>query len=588
MILFNKFLVFFTVLFLFSCSIIQIDNSKAHLKHVKYLASDELEGRYPGSAGDRKASQYIKDIFSNNGLQLIDETGYQHFDIITNSYLGVNNKLKINNLESLVNESFIPLSFGLNTKLTSEVYFAGYGFNFQNDTLVWNDYKDNDCSGKWVMILRGSPDNDNPHGIFSEHSSLRKKAIIAKDNSAAGVIFVSSESFDSDDKLIDLSYDQSQNDIGIPIIHIKRELANKILLTNNTDIFTLENQIKSKLEDFKTFNIDIKVEAQTDVKFETDKTQNVIGYIPGKNKDLKNEYIVVGAHYDHIGFGGSGSSSRRPYINDVHNGADDNASGISILLELSKKINQLYNNRTIYFVAFGAEEMGLIGSKFFVDSKLIPNEDIQIMINLDMVGRLNDKNILSINGTKTAENLEELIKSIVSKSKINATYSNDGYGPSDHASFYIRNVPVMYLFTGGHNDYHTPNDDYDKLNYKGLAKIEDFVFKAINEFDNFKKLKFQKTSNKESNRPARFKVTLGIMPDYVFKEVKGLRIDAVTPNRPAYNAGIVDGDIIIEINYKSVSDIYEYMHRLSEINPGETYDVKVLRDDKELIFSVTF
>lgn len=588
MISFNKFLVFLTVLFLFSCSIIQIDNSKAHLKHVKYLASDELEGRYPGSAGDKKASQYIKDIFYNNGLQLIEETGYQHFDIITNSYLGVNNKLKINNLESLVNESFIPLSFGLNTKLTSEVYFAGYGFNFQNDTLVWNDYKDNDCSGKWVMILRGSPDNDNPHGIFSEQSSLRKKAIVAKDNSAAGVIFVSSESFDSDDKLIDLSYDQSQNDIGIPIIHIKRELANKILSTNNTDIFMLENQIKSKLEDFKTFNIDIKVEAQTDVKFETNKTQNVIGYIPGKNKDLKNEYIVVGAHYDHIGFGGSGSSSRRPYINDVHNGADDNASGISILLELSKKINQLYNNRTIYFVAFGAEEMGLIGSKFFVDSKLIPNEDIQIMINLDMVGRLNEKNILSINGTKTAKNLEELIKSIVSKSKINAIYSNDGYGPSDHASFYIRNVPVMYLFTGGHNDYHTPNDDYDKLNYKGLAKIEDFVFKAINEFDNFKKLKFQKTSNKESNRPARFKVTLGIMPDYVFKEVKGLRIDAVTPNRPAYNAGIVDGDIIIEINYKSVSDIYEYMHRLSEINPGETYDVKVLRDDEELIFSVTF
>ena len=232
--------------------------------------------------------------------------------------------------------------------------------------------------------------------------------------------------------------------------------------------------------------------------------------------------------------------------------------------------------------------MGLIGSKFFVDSKLIPNEDIQIMINLDMVGRLNEKNILSVNGTKTAKNLEELIKSIVSKSKINATYSNDGYGPSDHASFYIRNVPVMYLFTGGHNDYHTPNDDYDKLNYQGLAKIEDFVFKAINEFDNFEKLKFQKTSNKESSRPARFKVTLGIMPDYVFKEVKGLRIDAVTPNRPAYNAGIIDGDIIIEINDKSVSDIYEYMHRLSEINPGETYDVKVLRDDEELIFSVTF
>jgi len=210
------------------------------------------------------------------------------------------------------------------------------------------------------------------------------------------------------------------------------------------------------------------------------------------------------------------------------------------------------------------------------------------MINLDMIGRLNDKKTLSIGGTKTAENLEKIIKASVNKSSLNATYSGDGYGPSDHSSFYIKNVPVMYAFTGGHNDYHTPNDDFDKINYKGLEKIENLLFSTVNEFDKIDKLKFQKTSEKNTGRPARFKVTLGIMPDYVFKEIKGLRIDAVTPGRPAYKAGILSGDIIIEINNKSVSDIYEYMHRLGEINPGDTVDVKVLRSKKELIFPVTF
>ena len=584
---FDIFAIFLCTIFLFSCSTIHLGDRKQHFNHVKYLASDELEGRFPGSNGGKKAAEYIRDHFLKNGLTLYNQDAFQYFDIITKPYLGPNNKLIFNDNNYIVTDDFIPLSYGSNSNLNSEIYFAGYGFDIKNDSLVWNDYENLNLNNKWVMILRGSPDNDNPHGNYSEYSSLRKKAIIAKDNDAAGVIFVSSSDFDNEDKLLELSYDQSQNDIGIPIIHIKRELADQILKYDNKNIDILDQELKTELNNFKNFTLNKTIDITSDVLFKKKQTQNVIGILPGDDNILKDEYIVIGAHYDHIGYGGEGSSSRRPYINAVHNGADDNASGISVILELSKMLSKINTNRTIYFIAFGAEEMGLIGSKYFVDSQHIPNNKIHMMINLDMVGRL-ENDVLSINGVKTAENLENIITEIVKNSKIDANFSSDGYGPSDHSSFYIKDIPVLYFFTGGHNDYHTPNDDYQKINYKGLKKIQNLLYSTVIKFDKIEKLKFLESGSKKSNRPARFKVTLGIMPDYVFKEIKGLRIDAVTPNRPAYDAGIIDGDIIIEMNGKSVQDIYEYMHRLSESNPGDTIDVKVIRDNKELIFSVTF
>ena len=586
--IFHDLFLLLLLIVMFSCSTVNFGETKKHLNHVKYLASDDLEGRKPGTEGGKKAAEYIKNTFVNNGLELYEGSGFQYFDVTTNAYLGSKNTLSYNGKKFNVDNDFIPLSFGKNTSLDTSIFIAGYGFDFRNDSLEWNDYRNENCKGKWVMILRGSPDDNNPHGQFYEHSSLRKKSIVAKDNEAAGVIFISSSNFDQEDKLIKLSYDQSQNDIGIPIIHIRRNIANQILKNQNTSVDELEVKAKSQKNKFVHFSTTEKLYVTTDIGFEKKETQNVIAFLPGKNEKLKEEYIIIGAHYDHIGYGGDGSGSRRPYINAVHNGADDNASGVSVILELSEMLSKISNQRTICFVAFGAEEMGLIGSKYFVNSNYLPNEKIQIMINLDMIGRLNDKKTLSIGGTKTAENLEKIIKESVQKSSLNATYSGDGYGPSDHSSFYIKNIPVMYAFTGGHNDYHTPNDDFDKINYKGLEKIENLLFSTVTNFDKIDKLKFQKTSEKNPGRPARFKVTLGIMPDYVFKEIKGLRIDAVTPGRPAYKSGIKSGDIIIEINGKSVSDIYEYMHRLGEINPGDTVDVKVIRSKKELIFPVTF
>ena len=585
---FYKIILICKILLLSSCSKnLTLFNQNKLFQHVKYLASDKLEGRFPGTNGDALAAQYIKNEYKKNNLKLLDEDGFQYFDFIAGIELGENNILKFKNYNYFVNEDFVPLSFGKNTQIEKEIIFAGYGLIIDEDTLQWNDYKKIDASNKWVMILRGSPDGNNPHSNFYKHTSLRKKAIDAKDNNAAGVIFVSGKEFDAEDNLINLNYEQSQQDIGIPVIHIKRNVADEIFKSKNLTIEGLEKTINTNLNKFNSFEVEEKLNVQTDIKIIKKSTQNVIGLIEGNDEELKNEYIVIGAHYDHIGYGGKGSGSRRPYLNQIHNGADDNASGVSILIELSNYFSKHKNNRSIIFIAFGAEELGLIGSKHFVNSNIIPLEKIQIMINMDMVGRLNDEQIINVSGTNTAIGLENQLADIIINFGIKSTFSSNGYGPSDHSNFYINDVPVLFFFTGGHNDYHTPNDDYQKLNYKGMKIIQNLLASTVNYFDISKKLEFQESGPKEPRKTARFKVTLGIMPDYVFNEVKGLRIDAVIPNKPADKAGLQNGDIIIKMSNKPVNDIYEYMHRLSECKSGDTIEVMILRKNQEIIYKVT-
>ena len=575
---------------LFTCLFFLLNNCSTGklYTHVEYLASDELEGRYPGTSGGLAAAEYIRDEFKNSNIDLMFNDGFQKFDFISGVSLGENNSFTFNGNFFEVEKDYIPLSFGENTSLTGSIFVAGYGFDIDQDSLFWNDYEAYDISGKWVMIFRGSPSGNNPHDKYNDYTSLRKKALIAKDNFASGVIFVTSEQFDLKDELISLSYEQSQQDIGIPIINIKRDVANILLNNSGKTVSSLENELNNNLNEFDNFFIDEFISVTTDVYYSKKTTQNVVGIFNGKDEALKNEYIVIGAHYDHIGYGGNNSSSRRPYLNEIHNGADDNASGVSILLELVNSIKNINPKRSVVFVGFGAEEMGLLGSKYFVDSNVIPEDKIHIMINMDMVGRLNKDQVLSINGTKTAGVLEDVLNGVLNSSSLKHTFSASGYGPSDHSSFYVKDIPVLFFFTGAHTDYHTPYDDASTLNYKGMKKIEKFISLLVKELDGIEKLQFSKTEDKKESRPSKFKVTLGIMPDYVFKDEKGLRIDIVIPDKPAYKGGLKDGDIIVQIDNKPVGDIYEYMHRLSELNPGQKAIVVVLRNNNKMEFEVTF
>ena len=559
--------------------------------HVRYLASDELQGRFPGTNGSRKTAEYIRNQFKISGLTLLEDDGFQYFDVITDATLGYNNNLTIDQFNFSVEKDFIPLSFSQSTTLKAPIVFVGYGFNFQNDSLSWNDYLNTDITGKWALILRGAPDGNNPHGAYAKHSSLRKKVMIAKDHSAGGVIFTSGVKFDESDDLVPLLYDQSQTNVSIPVIHVKRSVADFLFRKIGMNFYSLEDNINLTKEMFKSVDLKQTVSVTTDVTYKKVQTQNIVGRLPGSNEQLRDESIVIGAHYDHLGFGGEHSGSRRPDNNEIHNGADDNASGVSVMMKLAEEFSKSHsNNRSLVFVGFGAEEMGLLGSKYFVKSNIIDNDNIQIMINMDMVGRLDKKEkIISIGGTHTAVGLESEIETIISKSNLKHSFSPEGYGPSDHSSFYVSDIPVLFFFTGAHSDYHTPEDDAEKINYRGMKSIFQLIYSIAEHLSTMdERLVFQEAGPKTQEERQRFKVTLGIMPDYTYSETRGLRIDAVLKDKPAFNAGLEDGDIIIEMNGGSVDDIYEYMHRLSEFNRGDEVEVKVMRGKNEKTVTVNF
>ena len=306
---------------------------------------------------------------------------------------------------------------------------------------------------------------------------------------------------------------------------------------------------------------------------------NVIAY--KDNSALKT--IVIGAHYDHIGYGFE--SSLTPDLNIVHNGADDNASGVALLLYLAEIINN--KNYNYLYIAFSGEEEGLWGSSYFTKNPTIDLNTVSCMINLDMVGRLDKKLTLAINGTGTSKEWDSLID----KSNIysfDLVKSESGLGASDHTSFYLLDIPSIHFFTGQHDDYHKYTDDYDKINYKGIKMIADFINSIINNSNSFSKtgLTFQKTNDK-SNTHMSFSVTLGVMPDYLYDE-KGMKIDKVREGKVADKSGILDGDIVIKMDTIIIEDMMTYMEALGKFKKGDTIVVKVLRNKKEIDLEVTF
>ena len=307
--------------------------------------------------------------------------------------------------------------------------------------------------------------------------------------------------------------------------------------------------------------------------------RNVIGYI---NNDAKNT-IVIGAHYDHLGYGGDGSLFRDS-IKAIHNGADDNASGTAVMLDLARKLNTTNTNNNYLFIAFSGEEMGLLGSNYFVKNPTINTKAISYMINMDMVGRLKKDSALAVYGTGTSPMFKQVLKAHNTKFKL--IENESGVGPSDHTSFYLADIPVLHFFTGQHEDYHKPGDDADKLNYQGMETISEYIFDIISDLDDNGKLAFRKTKNESESTP-RFKVGLGVIPDYLF-DVKGMRIDGVSEGRPAENGGLLKGDIVIQLGDSIVTDMMSYMRALSVFDNGDKTTVMVKRGNKEISSVIEF
>ncbi len=553
---------------------------------VKTLSSTRMEGRKTGETGDSAAARYIRDRFQGLNLVLPYDKGIQHFPVVARVSLGNNNNFSVNGKQLELNSDYLPYSFSSGDMVGADLVFAGYGIELQSDTIQWHDYANLDVKGKWVVLLKGDPEIDRGFSPFEPFSGERSKVLTAADHGAAGVILVAGIRYSKEDRLDKLVYDKNSSIFSIPVFQVTRRVADEILRPANTTVARIE----AKMDEEKHpagFIVEGRILARADILLETVTTSNVVAYLPGQDPLLQRETIVVGAHFDHLGSGGPASGSRQPDTLAIHYGADDNASGVGLILELAMKAAAARGNRrNLLFAAFGAEEMGLLGSRTLADN--LPPElgKTVAMCNFDMVGRLDSSRNLSIGGTSTSAESEEILTRLNPGFKLNL--SPEGTGPSDHASFYLRNIPVFFFSTGAHYDYHTTSDTFEKINTNGIREIADYAWQVIREIDERDTpLTFTEAgSTNQSARGARFRVTLGIMPDYAGQEGKGLRVEAVTRNKPASRSGILRGDIITAINGKSVGNIYDYMNRLSTLSEGETISVDLLRNGQPLVIIV--
>ena len=414
--------------------------------------------------------------------------------------------------------------------------------------------------------------------------------------SVAVVLVVQTHAQKQDDMRQTVEYLASQ-ELGGRFPETKGDtLASKYIVSRLRSL-KLKPAVKDKRErgyyqDFTFSKKDVVTETTNDYT-----THNIIGVLPGKDKRLKHEYIVVGSHYDHLGMGGQGSGSRRPDTVAVHPGADDNASSDAVVLQLARHFKKVGSERSIIFMFFGAEEQGLVGSKNFIEwmkhddnrRRNLPADvkGIVAMVNLDMVGRMRD-NALSVSGTGTSSGFKALAEKVGEQTNLHISCTPDGYGPSDQASFVAADIPVLYLTTGGHMEYHTPADKPATLNYDGMQQVLTYAQELIAQVASMPQAPdFINVPGSGDMKHAKFKVTLGLMPDVTgASTTPGLRADIVVAGKPAHNAGIRSGDIIQEIDGKPVKDIEEYMQRLSELTAGTTIPVKVLRGNQTIKFLV--
>lgn len=552
----------YVALFLSACSAPKLlplsnDQVKANLKkHITTLSSDEYEGRETGTEGETKAAAYITKEFKSIGLKPKGEKGFiQKFKFNSGATFGGSTQLVVNNYIFKNGEDFYPLPYSGNAVVTNYISRVGYGIS---DTgLKQDDYRSKMNIAKRIFLIEtGTPDGSQPHGKFAEWSDLRKKIDLAIVKGAAAIIFINSDTSLSDPKADWLNH---TTPVAIPVLFAKGKAARLLhdsVITNCTvgaEIIHIEKE-----------------------------GSNIVGYVDNKATST----IIVGAHYDHLGFGDEGSLYRGEKA--IHNGADDNASGTAALIELAKFVRAHgLKNKNYLFLAFSGEEKGLLGSNYFVKHPTIDIKQVSCMINMDMLGRLKtDDKALIINGTGTSPQWKQWLDSIpTGDMRLKTTES--GVGPSDHTSFYLQNIPVLHFFSGTHSDYHKPTDDESKINYDGEMQIIELIETLLRKANAADKMVFTKTKDDENEDAPKFKVTLGVVPDYAF-EGEGMRIDGVTDGKPASNAGLQAGDIVIQLGENKVLDMMSYMKALGKFTKGETTKVKFIRDKTEIEKDITF
>ncbi len=561
-------------------------------EYVKYLASDSLEGRASGSEGNAKASIYVAVDMKLWGLKPAGDNGtfFQTFDFTSAVKPGEKNALKLETggklLQLRPDVDFRPFGFSSNDSVSAPIVFVGYGISAPDKS--YDDYEGIDVKGKIVLMFRFAPDGSSPKGDFQKYTALRNKARVARDKGAVGLMMVTGPADATDDDLPKVAIDQGGGSSGIPAVAVTRASIETSLQYSGWSLTALQDKIRGEKKPLSFKIKDATATLQTDIVRVTSRTSNVVAYIEGTDSVLQHEVIVLGAHLDHLGMGGPGSGSMVPDTIAIHNGADDNASGSAALLELAQafvaKANTL--RRSFVFVFFSGEELGTLGSGYYVSAPFFPLSQTVAMINLDMVGRLKDRT-LNIGGSGTSPAWNSLLTKYNADSTFKLVLNPDGFGPSDHASFYGKDIPVLFFFTGVHDDYHKPSDDWDKLDYEGEEKITKYVYRIVSDIDSmdvrpgFTRVSSPVASRSGGGDSRGFSVTLGIVPD-VAESSTGMKISGVRPNGAAEKAGMKTGDIIISMAGKKVLNVYDYMGMLGELKAGDSVEIEIQRDGKPL------
>ncbi len=567
------------------------------LRHARYLASSELTGRGVDTPGIKLARNYIANEFASYGLRGGgDEGGFlQAFDVTVGAAVKQPTRLTLgDDLTLKLDEDWTPLGFSASGKVHGQLVFAGYGITTRDKG--YDDYAGLDVRDKIVVLLRFEPPPTNDQSPFkkapdySRYATLRSKANNAKEHGAAGIILVDLSHHDTEaPELLTTRASLVPGRTDLIAVQVKRRLIEPWFARRGISLAALKETIDRNERPASTPLANASAKLQVSLEERRARAENVIGILPGSDPVLRNQFIVIGAHYDHLGFGRYGARNASA-VGQIHPGADDNASGTAVLLDFARRIAQspLRPACSIVFAAFSAEELGLFGSRHFVE-RFNALKSIKAMLNLDMVGRMKDHK-LTVFGARSGANLSLMVRSGARDLGLEIRESDD-IGRSDHMSFYNKKIPVLHFSTGVHQDYHRPSDTWDKLNGAGMAQISALAsavtikLAAVAEPINFVSLPSRPPSDRAAGQPG-MRAYLGTMPDYAV-DIQGVRVAAVSPDSPAARAGLLEGDVIVQLADRKIQNIEDLTSALQARSPGDEVALIVLRKGVSLTVKAT-
>ncbi|HEU4333216.1 MAG TPA: M28 family peptidase, partial [Candidatus Eisenbacteria bacterium] len=566
----------------------------AYRDAVTILADDKMEGRGLGTKGIKLAADYIEKRLKSAGLKPGFGKSYrQAFPV----KIGVE-KLAGNTVDGLKEEEWTPLGFSSPGAFEGEIAFVGYGI--EAPPIGYRELDGLDLKGKVALILRYEPQEKDEGSPFdgkrpSRWSAMRYKAMQARERGAVAVVFTTGPLQDEgNDKIPALKNDGPESPAGIPIVQVKTSTAQRWLQQAGIDLAKFQKDVDRDLTPRSRVATGVRVKGNVALRAINTETENLVGILPGRGS-LASEYIVIGAHYDHLGHGGQGSM--RPNEKAIHNGADDNASGTAAVIlageALKKQLAGAKEHRSVAVMLFSAEETGLAGSAYLVEHAPFPIEKVKAMVNLDMVGRLSGDTLVAL-GAESAAEWKDYIQRAATAHRLDITAKGDGYGPSDQTSFYAKQIPVLHLFTGTHEDYHTPTDDADKINAVGGAAVTRFTASLAADLATAAPAAAPVYA-RASAAPAMsgdsrgYGAYLGTVPDFRAMEATegGVLLSDVRPGGPAELAGIRGGDRIMMIAGTKIANLYDMTYALQDHKPGQTVDVVVIRGNEEMTFQAT-